>query len=447
MTGSSYIVRDLDGDVSAAFSQRGHRRRHVFPHRIIRLPKGGPDGYKLSSRMCGPIRPDEMWELALYALPPALDGIPASLFFDDDIVWHQQQFGLPGLIATANLVVRPRNVYAMVLVADVVARIGRRRSLKTHIESRFAGWSRLLVNAALDFALDAGAERLMVATAAAAHHHTDPARSPELAFFERIYDHSVDAPFVAHRDGNWWVMNVAANAAALVRPQVRTLPLDDERIIAVCHDIERGWGHRGVEPAFAAVAERAAPVNLDQMLAVEANIGVDATYNVVGAFLGEIRPALERDGHALGFHSFDHSDVGDQLGLCRGVDYRIKGYRPPQSRLEAISAEDLAFHNFEWLASSHHSLGANEPELGDAIARIPITLDDFELHQGIAYDDWEEVALRELASRPVGVVSLHDCYADLWLPYYAELLAKLQDLGSLRTLDEVANRVWLAHAV
>ena len=150
--GAGYLVHDLDGDVRSAFAARGFRRSHAFPHRVVRLPKAGPDGYKLAKRMCGDVHPDQLWELVLYALPPALDGLPDELFFDDDIVWHQQQFGLPGQIASINLVERGEDIYAMVLVSDVVQRIGRRRAYKTWIENRFAGWHRLLVHAALEFA-------------------------------------------------------------------------------------------------------------------------------------------------------------------------------------------------------------------------------------------------------------------------------------------------------
>jgi len=42
--------------------------------------------------------------------------------------------------------------------------------------------------------------------------------------------------------------------------------------------------------------------------------------------------------------------------------------------------------------------------------------------------------------------SLHDCYAEHWLPHYAELLAAVAARGRLRTLDEVAADVALAHA-
>jgi elongation factor Ts len=59
---------------------RGHLARHFFPHRVVRLPKGGPDGLKLARRMCGSdAEPADLWELVLYALPPARDEFPADV--------------------------------------------------------------------------------------------------------------------------------------------------------------------------------------------------------------------------------------------------------------------------------------------------------------------------------------------------------------------------------
>ena len=451
----SYVAHDLGPERKAELVARGHKERHAFPHRVLRLPKPGPDGYKLAQRMCGPVALDELWELVLYALPPTLDEFPAEVFFDDDIVWHQQQFGLPGQVATVNLVERPPDLYAMVLVSDVVQRIGRRRNLKTRIETRFRGWSRMLVHAACDFALDHGLARVHFATADWALEHTDPARSVERPLFDRVYDHSMGRPFVAERTDRWWVLDVAANAAVVARPDVRTIPLSSEPEICICHDIERGWGHRTVEPAFAALADTTAPAHLERMLELEARAGVRATYSVVGAFLAEVRSKIEAGGHAIAFHSFDHDidpadgavDGAPQLGRCRLVDYRIKGYRPPRSRItDELAEENLALHNFEWLASSQHSLRFDVPVLDDALVYVPILFDDFDLHRGVDYTDWEQNAVRTLASTPSAAFSLHDCYADHWLGGYERLLRAVGELGRLRTVDEVAADVLLEQA-
>jgi hypothetical protein len=185
---------------------------------------------------------------------------------------------------------------------------------------------------------------------------------------------------------------------------------------------------------------------------LEADLGVHAPYGIVGAIMPEIRSAVEAGGHCLSFHSYDHPGPSrieeGQLSRCRDVDYRIKGYRPPQSRLTAeLTSANLLFHNFEWLASSRYSLSMEEPTLRDAIVHIPILFDDFGLHRGEDYDTWCQAGLREVASSDSAVFSLHDCYGEHWLGHYRDLLRMLDDLGRLRTLDEVAAEVVLGRAV
>jgi peptidoglycan/xylan/chitin deacetylase (PgdA/CDA1 family) len=455
----SYIARDLGLERRHDFVARGHHARHFFPHRVVRLPKAGPDGRMLAQRMYGPVAPDQLWELVLYALPPVLDEFPADLFFDDDVVWHQQQFGLQGQVATVNLVERPPDLYAMVLVSDVVQRIGRRRELKTRIENRFAGWARLLINAACDFALDRGLRRVHVATADWALRHTDRSRAVQRPLFDRVYDASVGEPFRAVRQGQWWVLDAADNAGVVVRPDRQVVALSDEPQICMCHDVERGWGHRRVEPRFAAAADDEAPGHLRQMLEIEAAHGVRATYNVVGALLPDVGAEIAAHGHCIAFHSYDHDDgihqcgasdhrCGDgQLDRCRDVDYRIKGYRPPGSNMTDLTDEQLAFYNFEWVASSRYSLRVDRPLLERGIVHVPILFDDFDLHEGGAYAEWEHDALRALSRYPTAVFSLHDCYGDRWLPSYPALLRTIGGMGRLRTVDELAADVLLSQSV
>jgi peptidoglycan/xylan/chitin deacetylase (PgdA/CDA1 family) len=397
--------------------------------------------------------PEQLWELVLYALPPVLDEFPAELFFDDDIVWHQQQFGLAGQVATAALVERGSDLYLLNLLSDVVQRIGRRRELKTRVENRFKGWSRLLVNAVLDFALDRGARRVLVASADWALLHTDRARAVQRPLFDRVYDGSVGAPYRAAREGQWWVLDVATNADAVLRAPVGALRRSDEPQICVCHDIERGWGHLDDDPAFAAAIDVDAPAHLAQMLEIEAAAGVRATYSIVGFLIPELGEQVRSAGHTVAFHSFDHAGPGDpdaehQLGACREIDYRIKGYRPAQSHLtRELTDANLAFHNFEWLASSQHSLGTTTPALVNGVVRIPLLFDDFDLHHGAAYGEWEAAGLRAIEETRGAAFSLHDCYGATWLDHYPALLRRVGDLGRFRTLDDVAAEVLLARAV
>ena len=100
-------------DRTGEFLSKGYKSRHVFPHEFYYLPKCGPDGLQLAQRMCGPCLLDELSEIVLYAHPSQLNDFPKELFFNDDLCWHQQQFGKPGQIATVNLLRRGTDLYTM----------------------------------------------------------------------------------------------------------------------------------------------------------------------------------------------------------------------------------------------------------------------------------------------------------------------------------------------
>src|SRR6476660_4561155 len=137
--GDSSAFREITEERGGEYVAKGHKRRHFFPHRVYQLPKCGPDGFRLAQSMCRKEDPASMWELVLYADPAMLAEFPADLFFDDDLIWHQQQFGRPGQIASANIVLDGRTVYSITHVSDLVQRIPRRREHKTRIEKRFEG--------------------------------------------------------------------------------------------------------------------------------------------------------------------------------------------------------------------------------------------------------------------------------------------------------------------
>src|SRR4051812_19370236 len=96
--------REVTAQRAAEHAARGHRPRHFFAHRIRHFPKCGPDGMRLARAMCGSDDPAAMWEIVLYADPELAGEFPEELFFDDDVVWHQQHFGVSGQVASANLV-------------------------------------------------------------------------------------------------------------------------------------------------------------------------------------------------------------------------------------------------------------------------------------------------------------------------------------------------------
>jgi hypothetical protein len=444
---NSSRFREITAAREDEFVAKGFKRRHFFPHRAYHLPKCGPDGFRLGSQMSGRSDPDQFWEIVLYADPSLTTELPDELFFDDDVLWHQQHFGRRGQVATVDLVLDGPDLFTMVHQSDLVQRISRRREYKTRVENRFKGWNHMLLNAVMNFARERGATRVHTPTAELALKYTDRSRSVGKELFERIYDEDVERRLLARRRGKWWVIDVREQSARIVVPEVQTEPLQSEKTIAVCHDLERGLGFVGVDADFAAIAAADAPASLDGMLDVERAAGVTATYCVVGTIMSEVRSKLEADAHCIAFHSYDHRlEADDQLRRCRRVDYRLKGYRPPRSRITAeLTDENLCFHNFEWLGSSAASLGIRRPELRRRLVRIPILFDDHSLHTRFCtYDEWEREALDRIESQQFVAFSLHDCHAPLWLRRYRRFLDRVTSLGQLRTLDEVSARVILS---
>jgi len=430
------------------FLHKGYQKRHFFPHKIYYLPKCGPDGFKLAERMCGQCDLKEFWEIVIYADKPVIDEFPQELFFDDDLVWHQQQFGKTGQIATANLVRTAGSLYSMVHISDLVQRISRRREFKTRIENRFKGWQHMLLNSILNFAIENNLETIYSPVSDWAMTNTDPKRTVQKELFERVYDRAVYQNFVALREGNWWAWNVAANRDRVVIPEKREASLQTGKTICLCHDIESGCGHLETDPGFAALADKTSAHHLREMLRIEKELDLKATYNVLGCLFDDVRTAIEGDGHCVAFHSYDHRVTTDQLPNCRQVDYRIKGYRPPQSKITPeLTDKNLCFHNFEWLASSAHSLNITCPKIESGLVKIPILFDDYDLYwEKVTYEAWAQEALKTVRENDFVAFSMHDCYAGYWLPHYSGFLQEIRGLGQLKTLNEVANEVILANS-
>ena len=431
------------------FAATGFKQRHFFPHRVFVLPKGGPDGYKLSQRMGVSDDPSVLLEFVLYALPPVSDRFPDELYFDDDVVWHRQQFGLRAQVACADVVREEQALRCYLLQSDLVQRIARAPRYRTQIDNRFKGWSRLLLNAILVHASENNLPAVYLAASELVLRHTDRRRNPEAPLYTRIYDET-PRQFEAVREGDWWRIDVQRNAGRIA-PLDRTFEVDPwPKTVCIMHDIERGLGHTDVDPEFAARADLQTGAALERMLEIEARLGVRATYNVVGLLYTELQEPIRRGGHVISFHSFDHRlEAGsEQLRHCRSVDYRVKGYRAPQSRIPpSLSDASLAAENFEWLATSAYSAGFKTPRMEHGIVKIPVHLDDHALYRdGIGFAAWERSALELIEQRDFVVIGLHDCYAHFWLDHYEEFLRKIQERASLMTLDEVAARVTLGHA-
>ena len=174
-------------------------------------------------------------------------------------------------------------------------------------------------------------------TADWALRHTDPSRNVQHALFERIYDQQLQAIFRAERTANWWKVDVNANRHRLIRPETKLAEQRQDKIICLCHDVERGLGHLDSDPDFAQAAEKTSGASLTEMLRIENRMEIPATYNVVGRLVPSLREPIESAGHCLAFHSYDHQDFehSAQLGRCRSIDYRLE-------RLPATAVENHA---------------------------------------------------------------------------------------------------------
>lgn len=442
-------VHDFPAESRHRFLDAGYLARHFFPHQLRCLPRPGPDGARLARWMCGVREPGELWQIVMHATPPVIDEFPDELFFDAELLWHQQHLNRTGQVASVDLVARGAVLFTMAHQSDLVQRISRRRAYKTRVEKVFAGWHHLLLNGIAAVAAEHGFREIRVPTSRLAMEHTDRARTVRPELFERVYDRAVHHHFRATQTDGWWSIDLEANRHVVVKSERREERCQPGKTVCLCHDIERGLGHLDVDPDFARRAEAESPEALDRMLAIEAEAGVRATYNVVGRLLPELRERIERGGHALAFHSYDHEIGREQLAACRRVDYRLKGYRAPQSRLTAeLRDARLGWHNFEWLASSRSSLGFALPRLENGLVRIPILLDDFDMHRhGLSFAEWRRRTIEAIRGHDFVAFSLHDCYAGHWLPEYAEFLAEVKGMARLRTMDEVAADLFAAGAV
>jgi hypothetical protein len=369
-------------------------------------------------------RLEQQWELLLYAAPPATD------------------------IASANLCVHDGKLFSMVHLSDLVQRAARAPEHRTQIQNRFRGWPHLLLNGILQFAIERGIETLCFCTSELAMKFTDPERTVEPELFERVYDRAVLQHFHATKADGWWQLSVKDHADSAVLGTKEKQLLDDERTFSLLHYIERGLGHLDVDPDFARLADRESPAHLEAMLEIESTVNVRSTYAVVASFLDEVRDRIERDGHEIALHSYDHSIDSNQLPRCRDVDFRIPGYSPPRAILTSeLTPDNLCFHNFEWLACSRHSLGLEHPELSERLVKVPVLTDDWPLYsKNIPYEEWEDSLFEEIGNRDFALIANHDCYGGMWMANYENFLKRLLSLGPLRTVEEVAHRVTLASA-
>jgi len=440
------------GTSISPFVAKGFRESEFFRHHAVVIGKQYPDTL-LSLEARGVPRAEllagRFCQLNLYS--DHVSGFPPELFTDRAVNWHNQQLGVKGLIAVAGLYVLGDSVVISFLQSDLCQQLYRhaelKRSCKTQVDKRFGYWYRILFHAILDFAMDCGVSRLYCPTASWILGATRKAIQPDL--FRRVYD-SPARHYCCHRvtlgSAEYWEVSLADNADRVVRlvPFAPPSPEAARTLICVFHDIE--------ENVDTDIPAAACQKDLASMLKIEKDREVRSTYNVLGTLFQHKRDEIwsSNPGHSLGFHSFNH-DLTDesQLERCRQVDLQVRGYRPPRSVITSeLTDYRLSFLNFEWLASGERSIRSSCCALQNGIVKIPILTDDYPLVTGQAdYRQWQDRLLESARQRRFLAFGLHDCYANVWLDFYGNLLDQLSAIGDFVTADETSDRVfWLQGA-
>jgi hypothetical protein len=435
-----------------AFAGRGFSRRELFTHKVIAVPKPYPDAQLLLERRGlrrHELEKGQFYQLNLYTTD--FYRLPDELFSHPEINWHRQNFGQKGLIAAAGLWIRNSVATISTLQSDVCQQLYRHPTLnrlcKTQVETHFKYWYAILFNAVLDFCTDLKIITIHSPTGHQIVANTQKAVNPDL--FYRIYDYpstQFHCRKISVGSAEYWEIPIDANRALVARLDMSN-HIEDQEIskvrICIFHDVE--------EDVDTEISSAECADNLTHMLQVERSFGLKATYNILGTLFSrkndEIR--ISNPDHAIGFHSFNHHlwDLA-QLSQCRAVDLRVRGYRPPQSRITSELTEyNLTRFNFEWLASSVNSLGRNTCKLENGIVKIPIHLDDYSLSLAKPYGQWESELLSAAQGKSFLGLGLHDCYAGKWLTRYPDLLDKLATKGQFVSADEVCDSIFMGEPV
>ena len=434
------------------FVAKGFRRRVFFPHEAIALRKAYPDTFvQLEKRGFSAAQAARLkaWQVNLYS--PWIDDFPRELFTDPTVNWHSQQFGRPGLIASAGLFVDEDSLYISLLQSDLCQQIARNRRLKeicaSRLNNRFRYWYEILFNAILDFAVDLGGVRRVYCPTAQQIVRTT-VKPIDPALFFQVYDFCQSRYETrCERVGSaeYWCLDVTANADRKVRleqsPSTASLQ-QPPLVICLFHDIEENIDSDADPEECQTVLRR--------MLDVEREHGVKTTYNILGQLFARNAPLITQHGdHSIAFHTYNHRlDSLDQLQQVRGVDLQVKGYRTGQSIItKELTDYALSFHNFEWLMSSARSFGFDLPKLENGIVKIPAHLDDYLLSSGeLDYEGWMNRLMTMVKEQRFVSLGLHDCYSRFWIERYSELLDRLKKLGELWTCDQITNQVYFMDA-
>ncbi len=265
------------------FIAAGFRRRVFFPHEVIVLRKAYPDTFvQMEKRGIAAAQRAGFQPLQVNLYSNRIEDLPADLFVDPVVNWHQQQFGLAGLIASAGVFLGHDALFVSLLQSDLCQQIAKNRRLHeicaSRLNNRFRYWYEVLFNAILDLAIDLNVTHVYSPTAEQIVGTTLKAIDPTL--FNQVYDGCQSRYQVTRKvvgGAKYWCLNVARNADKIVRLESASgaiLPNPPQCTICVYHDIEENVD-TDVDPDE---CHRA----FIRMLEVERRHEVTTTYNVLG---------------------------------------------------------------------------------------------------------------------------------------------------------------------
>jgi hypothetical protein len=438
------------GAIPAAFSRAAIPRSEWFAHKAICIAKQYPDTY-LNLRQRGipvsGLKTGSFRQINLYLMDSL--GLPAEVFADPDLNWHGQQCGLGGLIAAAGIWLPDRlQAVITILESHVSQQISRPRYLTGHIASRFGRWPRILLNAILDWSASRGIEAVYCPMSSTVLRGISEDVEP--GTYSRIYNDCsqwLRCSQVSFRGSDYWRIAIRENEGRIV-------PLSSEpasnlpEAAGVClfHDVEENLGAEG--DGAPGIAADACHAHFLESTAMERRLLVPLTLSIPAILYKKKVDSISAKAiTCTAFHSYNHViPESGQLSRSRTVDPRVKGYRPPQSRITAeVTDFTLSYFNFEWLLSSGPSLRSKVVHLSQGIVRIPVDMDDYPMAIGLkSYAQWRDAIFRLIDTQPLVVIGTHDCYANAWIGDYERFLTDLQKRSRFVTCTDIANAVFLA---
>ena len=148
----------------------------------------------------------------------------------------------------------------------------------------------MLMNSVMNFAVERNIRKVYSPTTDLVMTCTDPTGPIKRELYDRVYDRTVLQHFRTVRKGKWWVIDVTKNRDKMVIPERKEEIIDMEKTICICHDIEKGLGHLDTDSDFVKVTDEVSSISIDEMMAIEKENGIKATYNVLGhSVFGRLR--------------------------------------------------------------------------------------------------------------------------------------------------------------